>query len=58
MNNLFMIHAQMIPDNRNQGASIRVRWTNIWAINRADCSLVPALWMCSGSLPMLGASLR
>ncbi len=22
---------------------------------RADCSLVPALWMCSGSLPRLGA---
>ncbi|MAW28876.1 MAG: hypothetical protein CMP98_08755 [Gammaproteobacteria bacterium] len=24
-------------------------------LTRADCSLVPALWMCSGSLPMLGA---
>ena len=24
-------------------------------LTRADCSLVPASWMCSGSLPMLGA---
>ena len=24
-------------------------------LTRADCSLVPALWMYSGSLPMLGA---
>ena len=24
-------------------------------LTRADCSLVPVLWMCSGSLPMLGA---
>ena len=23
-------------------------------LTRADCSPVPALWMCSGSLPMLG----
>ena len=24
-------------------------------LSRADCSLVPALWMCSGSVPNLGA---